>query len=75
MRGRTLLPALAVALLVAACGAGASSGGAGGASTTVAGPEDTRPVAPDFTLALADGTTFRLYGEARPVYLVFWAEW
>ncbi|HKY47206.1 MAG TPA: hypothetical protein VJQ79_04390 [Acidimicrobiia bacterium] len=31
--------------------------------------------APDFTLALGDGGTFVLSQEARPVYLVFWAEW
>ena len=31
--------------------------------------------APDFTLALGDGGTFVLSEEARPVYLVFWAEW
>lgn len=34
-----------------------------------------RPVAPDFTLELGDGGTFVLSEEARPVYLVFWAEW
>jgi hypothetical protein len=33
------------------------------------------PAAPDFTFALADGSTFSLSGEQKPVYLVFWAEW
>ena len=33
------------------------------------------PVAPDFSLVLGDGTTFTLSEEAKPVYLVFWAEW
>jgi thiol-disulfide isomerase/thioredoxin len=31
--------------------------------------------APDFALTLADGSEFTLSGEARPAYLVFWAEW
>jgi hypothetical protein len=39
--------------------------------TTEAG----RPVAPDFTFALGDGGEFKLSEGARPVYLVFWAEW
>ncbi len=33
------------------------------------------PVAPDFSLVLGDGTTFTLSEEAKPVYMVFWAEW
>jgi len=41
-------------------------------STTVS---EARPVAPDFVLGLGDGGTFVLSEEARPVYLVFWAEW
>jgi hypothetical protein len=31
--------------------------------------------APDFTLALGAGGTFRLSEEKNPVYLLFWAEW
>lgn len=31
--------------------------------------------APDFTLELGNGGTFVLSEEARPVFLVFWAEW
>lgn len=56
------------------------------ASTSTAGipsttdPVDTtvtsgRPVAPDFTLDLGDGGSFTLSQGAKPVYLVFWAEW
>jgi hypothetical protein len=32
-------------------------------------------VAPDFTLDLGDGGSFTLSQGAKPVYLVFWAEW
>jgi hypothetical protein len=47
-------------------------------TTTVADSPATtsdRPPAPDFTLALGDGGSFTLSEEARPVFLVFWAEW
>ncbi len=33
------------------------------------------PVAADFTIDLNKTGTFTLSEEARPVYLVFWAEW
>jgi hypothetical protein len=33
------------------------------------------PAAPDFTLALGDGGTYTLSEAAKPVYMVFWAEW
>lgn len=33
------------------------------------------PAAADFSINLAGGRTFSLSEEARPVYLVFWAEW
>lgn len=36
---------------------------------------EARNAAPDFALGLGDGGTFVLSEEARPVYLVFWAEW
>ncbi|NHZ70745.1 MAG: hypothetical protein GWP18_03805 [Proteobacteria bacterium] len=47
----------------------AESNGGGPASDTAA------PVAPDFTMALADGGSFTLYDEQKPVYMIFWAEW
>ena len=31
--------------------------------------------APDFALALGQGGDFSLGSEAKPVYMVFWAEW
>jgi hypothetical protein len=37
-------------------------------------PADAPP-APDFTLALDDGSEFVLSAEQKPVYMVFWAEW
>ena len=36
---------------------------------------DDAPPAPDFTLALDDGSEFVLSAEQKPVYMVFWAEW
>ena len=33
------------------------------------------PAAPDFVLALGDGGSYTLSDGAKPVYLVFWAEW
>ena len=33
------------------------------------------PAAPDFTMTLADGGTFTLSEQAKPVYMIFWAEW
>ncbi len=47
-------------------------------TTTTPGPTTTfsdRPLAPDFTLELADGGEYTLSQGAKPVYLVFWAEW
>ncbi len=38
-------------------------------------PVPDGPPAPDFTLAMGDGTSFTLSEEARPVFMVFWAEW
>jgi hypothetical protein len=38
-------------------------------------PSFDGPPAPDFELELADGTVFALADEAKPVYMVFWAEW
>ena len=55
----------------------------GGGETTTSTPvEATDPppqvegtAAPDFALALSDGSEFSLSDEQKPVYLVFWAEW
>ena len=47
-------------------------------TTTATGPTTTvsdRPLAPDFTLGLGDGGEYTLSEGAKPVYLVFWAEW
>lgn len=43
--------------------------------TTTSAPNPDVVAAPDFTLALGDGGSFTLSEEARPVFLVFWAEW
>lgn len=44
-------------------------------STEVTAPKPEGPVAPNFTLALASGNDFVLADAAKPVYMVFWAEW
>ena len=38
-------------------------------------PDPNREIAPEFSLALGDGSTFVLSEETRPVFMVFWAEW
>jgi len=38
-------------------------------------PDPGRPIAPDFSLELADGSSFRLSQETQPIFMVFWAEW
>jgi hypothetical protein len=38
-------------------------------------PNPDRPLAPDFSLTLSNGTEYEFASEVRPVYLVFWAEW
>jgi len=50
---------------------GSSTTAPAGSSSTTSG----RQVAPDFTLELGDGGEFVLSEGAKPVYLVFWAEW
>jgi hypothetical protein len=40
-----------------------------------AAPSFDGPPAPDFELALSDGSVFKLSDEQKPVYVVFWAEW
>lgn len=53
-----------------ASGPTSAAGGSSATSTTVAGE-----AAPDFALELGNGGTFVLSEEARPVFMVFWAEW
>jgi hypothetical protein len=43
--------------------------------TTRPAPNPDRPLAPEFSLTLSDGTEYEFASEVRPVYLVFWAEW
>lgn len=38
-------------------------------------PNPDRPLAPDFSLTLSDGTVYEYADEVRPVFMVFWAEW
>jgi len=58
-----------------------AAGGDGGAAATTTTPDGAtttlsdRPLAPDFTLELGDGGSYTLSEGAKPVYLVFWAEW
>ena len=40
-----------------------------------AAPSFDGPPAPEFELTLADGSTFSLADEEKPIYMVFWAEW
>ena len=59
---------------------GTSGPTAGDGGTTTTTPDGTttlsdRPLAPDFTLVLGDGGSYTLSEGAKPVYLVFWAEW
>jgi hypothetical protein len=64
------LPALAVVAVTAtACGSGQIT------QDTFDTVVVDGPPAPDFSLALADGTDFTLSAEQKPVYMVFWAEW
>lgn len=84
---RTAALAVVAGLCLAACGEPATSAdvttsppsieGSTSSSTTPSSSTVTeaRNAAPDFTLGLGDGGTFVLSEEARPVYLVFWAEW
>jgi len=44
-------------------------------STETTDTTSDRPLAPDFTLELGDGSSFTLSEGEKPVYLVFWAEW
>ncbi len=76
---------LAFSLVVAACsstGDPTSAVGDDSATSTTqsssqgaSGGKPEGPEAPDFTLALASGESFTLSSEAKPVYMIFWAEW
>lgn len=44
-------------------------------STDAPKPPPDGPVAPNFTMALESGGSFTLSDAAKPVYMVFWAEW
>jgi hypothetical protein len=54
-------------------GSGGSTAATAPATTTAVDPDAA--VAPDFTLELGTGGEFALSKEAKPVYMVFWAEW
>jgi hypothetical protein len=83
MRRRIAPFGLVLALLGYACGEGAADETTSptttvATTTTTTEPTTTisgRPIAPDFTLELGDGGSYTLSEGARPVYLVFWAEW
>jgi len=69
---RLLVVWLTLGVLLSACGPAAELPTDG--PTTQQAPDDVTP-APDFSLELGDGGTFTLSEEARPVFMVFWAEW
>jgi hypothetical protein len=80
MRRTMLLVIVLVGLIAAACGTsdGTATSTDGSDTTTPAadGGAIEGPAAPDFTLTLGTGSdSFTLSDEAKPVYMVFWAEW
>lgn len=66
---------MTLGLVVASCGGAGQSGSPAADTPTDVSVETSGPSAPDFDLALADGTTFSLAAADKPVYMVFWAEW
>lgn len=87
MHRRAVIIVLTFGMLAAACAgdpatdttSGSSGEGDSSTPSVTLAPGGTveGPVAPDFTLALgADGVdSFTLSEGAKPVYMVFWAEW
>jgi len=69
---RVLLVVAALGLVASACG-GSSSETA--ESTIASDPRPEGRTAPDFALALEPSGEFVLSQEAKPVYMIFWAEW
>jgi hypothetical protein len=68
----TTMPATIEGTASSSTSSASSSSSSTSSSSIVA---EAIPDAPDFSLALGGGGTFVLSEEARPVYLVFWAEW
>ena len=71
---------LVLVLAISACGGDATSetttpDDATATQETAESEESSDPDALDFELLLADGSTFTLSDEEKPVYVVFWAEW
>lgn len=77
---------IALALVAAACGGGATTSSTPASTPATAVPGDgvestatrQRPDgrdAPDFVLALGQGGEFSPSLEDKPIYMVFWAEW
>lgn len=54
---------------------GASAAGPAPSTTSAPAADPDAQAAPDFTLELGTGGEFALSEEAKPVYMVFWAEW
>jgi hypothetical protein len=73
MRAILSVGVLLASLAAAACGD--SQVGTVAPESVTTGGEIGGEAAPDFHLLLSDGSTFTLSEEARPVYLLFWAEW
>ena len=70
----------AALVLVAACGGSVAGDGASlqyGPATVTGTVEQIDDVfyAPDFTVVLADGSTFDTAQLETPLYIMFWAEW
>ncbi|GBE23911.1 hypothetical protein BMS3Bbin02_00176 [bacterium BMS3Bbin02] len=58
-------------VIIAACG-GANNAESGTAANPSGGAVEGQR---DFTLTLADGTSYTLSEAANPTFVIFWAEW